>query len=125
MLHSSTVGKVIPSRSVVIAKDHVVSWNDISDALCEKLGYKHLRDRPAEGGPGFDFWIYWTSRVCDYIPDEVGDDIVDLKDLIECIEDDGFTTPDEDDPKALPILKALVELLPENVVDEGFYVDYC
>lgn len=116
---------MIETRTVVISKQHVISWNDISDALCKKLGYTHLRDRPTEGGPGFDFWIYWTSRVCEYIPDSISDECVDLLDFIECIETDGFTYPSEEDPQALPILKALSELIPENVLDEGFYVDYC
>lgn len=114
---------MIEARSVVISKQHVISWDDISAALKEKFNWKHVRG--GEGGPGFDFWMYWTDRVCEYIPDSISDDAVDLLEFIECIEEDGFTYPSEEDPLALPLLKALVELIPENVVEEGFYVDYC
>lgn len=116
---------MIEARTVIVHKQNVISWNDISDALKEKLGFTHLRDRPAEGGPGFDFWMYWTGHVCEYLPDSVSDDVVDLLDHIECIEEDDFTTPDPEHALALPILKALAELIPENILEEGFYVDYC
>lgn len=114
---------MIESRTVIAVKDNVVHWQDIKQGLCEKLGLKHLRD--GEGGPGFDFWSYFTDRCTDYMPDGISEGAVCLLDDIECIEEDGFTTPMAEDPLALPILKALVELLPEKVVKGGFYVDYC
>lgn len=123
MLHFSTVGKMIEVRTVILHKQHVISWDKIANAICEKMGFKHLRGR--EGGPGFDFWLYWIGRVCEYLPDSVSDDSVDLLDFIECIEEDGFTTPDPEHQLALPILKALAEMIPENALEEGFYVDYC
>lgn len=123
MLHSSIVGKMIEVRDVVVRKQHVIGWNDISCALKEKFGWKHLRD--GEGGPGFDFWLYFSDQVTEYIPDGITESPIDLLEHIECIEENGFTYPHDDDQKALPILKALAELIPENAVEEGFYVDFC
>lgn len=114
---------MIESRTVIEVKNNVVHWQDIKTALCDKLGLKHLRN--GEGGPGFDFWLYFTDRCTDYVPNGISEGGVCLAEDIECIETDGFTWPNEHDKDALPILKALAELLPENLVEEGFYVDYC
>ena len=114
---------MIQVREVVVHKRCVVSWDDISDAICKKQGLIHLRDRP-EGGPGFDFWIYWIDNVCEYLPDSISDDCVDLLDFIECIEEDGFTTPNPEHLLALPLLKALAESIPQHALNEGFYVEY-
>lgn len=113
---------MIETRSVVVAKDYVVAWHDISDGLCEKLGLEHLRD--GKGGPGFDFWMYWTGEICEYLPDSISDDAVDLDEEIDCAENDGKTYPHEHDLKAVPILKALRTLLAEEVIQGCFYVDY-
>lgn len=114
---------MIEARTVIEVKDNVVHWNDIKEGLCNKLGLQHLRD--GEGGPGFDFWLYFTERCTDYVPDGISEGAVCLGDDIECIEEDGFSWPHEHDQVALSILKALAELLPEKVVKGGFYVDYC
>lgn len=116
---------MIEVRSTAVHKQHVIHWNDIEAAICEKMGFTHLRDRPVDGGPGFDFWLYFTDRCTDYLPDGISEGAVYLLDDIECIEEDGFTWPNVNDQNALPILKALAELIPENAVEEGFYVDYC
>lgn len=117
--------KMIEARTVITHRQFVISWNDISDGLKEKLGLEHLRDRPLEGGPGFDFWMYFTNQVTEYIPDGITESAIDLLDHIDCIETDGFTYPHEDDQKALPILKALAEIICDDVLEEGFYVDFC
>lgn len=116
---------MIESRTIVTRQDHVIHWNDIRDAICKSMGFTHLRDRPAEGGPGFDFWLYFINQVTEYVPDGVTECPIDLLDHIDAIETDGFTYPHEDDQKALPILKALAEQIPEAALEEGFYVDFC
>lgn len=116
---------MIEARTVITHRQFVISWNDISDGLKEKLGFEHLRDRPLEGGPGFDFWMYFTNQVTEYIPDGITEGAIDLLDHIDCIETDGFTYPHEDAQKALPILKALAEIICDDVLEEGFYVDFC
>lgn len=116
---------MIEVRTVVTHRQHVISWGDISDGLKIKLGLSHLRDHGTPGGPGFDFWMYFINQVTEYIPDGITECPIDLLDHIDCIETDGFTYPHEDAQKALPILKALTEIIPEDALDEGFYVDFC
>ena len=116
---------MIQSRTNVIRQEHVISWDDISDGLKEKLGFTHLRDRPVDGGPGFDFWLYFSGRVTEYVPDGITECAIDLLDHIQAIEEHDFTSPHEDDEKALPILKALAEIISDDALKEGFYVDFC
>lgn len=116
---------MIEARTVVTHRKHVIHWNDIDDAVCKAGGFMHLRDRPVDGGPGFDFWMYFSSRVTEYIPDGITESPIDLLEHIECIENNEFTWPHEDDQKALPILKALAEVIPKDALEEGFYVDFC
>lgn len=116
---------MIEVRTVVTHRQHVINWGDISDGLKIATGYSHFRDRPAEGGPGFDFWMYFITSVTEYVPDGITEGAIDLLDHIECIEEDGFTTPDPEHHLALPILKALAEIIPQDALEEGFYVDFC
>lgn len=116
---------MIEVRTVVTHRQHVISWGDISEGLKIATGYSHFREMPEKGGPGFDFWMYFSGRVTEYVPDGITEGPIDLLEHIECIEEDGFTWPHEDDQKALPILKALAEIIPQDALDEGFYVDFC
>lgn len=127
MQHSTTAGEqMIEARTVVTHRQYVISWNDISEGLQAKLGLSTLRDfKGCEGGPGFDFWMYFINQVTEYVPDGITESPIDILDHIECIEEDGFTYPHEDDQKALPILKALAEIIADEVLEEGFYVDFC
>lgn len=104
---------MIETKCVMTVKDRVVSFTEVKNKVCERLGVKNL----GYDGLGWDFWWdVWVLHADEYIVScQVSHSRVYISSLLRQFADNA---------KAVQVLEAFKQVLGDDLSDKGVYFEY-